>query len=75
MHARGHSSDLKVNGAIRDQPACFMMGEAAGTAAVQSLRTGEPACDLNTATLVEPLRARGGRLPQAALSAQTTRSG
>jgi hypothetical protein len=40
-------------GAIRDQPACSMMGQAADTAAVQSLRTGQPACDLDTAKLVE----------------------
>ena len=37
------SSDVKVHGAIRDQPACSMMGQAAGTAAVQSIRTGQPA--------------------------------
>ena len=71
---RCNSSDIKVNGAIRDQPACFMMGEAAGTAAVQSMKTGQPACDLNTATLVETLREKGGRLPQEKLSASMTRS-
>ncbi len=70
---RCNSSDVKVSGAIRDQPACFMMGEAAGTAAVQSLQTGQPACDLDTAQLVETLRARGGRLPQKKLSAHMTR--
>jgi len=70
---RCNSSDLKVNGAIRDQPACFMMGEAAGTAAVQSIKTGQPACDLNTETLVETLRTRGGRLPQEKLAASMTR--
>src|ERR1017187_7277168 len=53
------STDIKVNGAIRDQPACSMMGQAAGTAAVQSIRTGQPACDLNTAQLVETLRKAG----------------
>lgn len=71
---RCNSSDIKVHGAIRDQPACFMMGEAAGTAAVQSIRTGQPACDLDTARLVETLRQAGGYLPQKELSAQMTRS-
>jgi len=46
------STDLKVNGAIRDQPACSMIGQAAGTAAVQSIRTGQPAYDLDTRQLV-----------------------
>ena len=32
----------EVHGAIRDQPACFMMGQAAGTAAVQSMKNGQP---------------------------------
>jgi len=71
---RCNSSDIKVNGAIRDQPACFMMGEAAGTAAVQSIRTGQPACDLDTASLVETLRANGGRQPQKSLSRKMTRT-
>ena len=68
------SSDVKVHGAIRDQPACFLMGEAAGTAAVQSIRTGQPACDLDTRKLVETLRAAGGYLPQKKLTEQMTRS-
>jgi hypothetical protein len=71
---RCNSSDIKLHGAIRDQPACFMMGEAAGTAAVQSIRTGQPACDLDTAALVEMLRNNGGMLPQTALSSTMTRS-
>lgn len=71
---RCNSSDVKLHGAIRDQPACFMMGEAAGTAAVQSLRTGEPACDLDTGQLVVTLRAKGGMLPQQSVSKQMTRS-
>ncbi|MEI8342763.1 MAG: FAD-dependent oxidoreductase, partial [Verrucomicrobiota bacterium] len=53
---RCNSSDIMVHGAIRDQPAAFMMGEAAGTAAVQSIRTGQLACDLDTELLVESLR-------------------
>lgn len=71
---RCNSSDVKVHGAIRDQPACFMMGEAAGTAAVQSIRTGQPACDLDTAELIATLRKAGGYLPQAELSPKMTRS-
>ena len=67
------SSDLKVNGAIRDQPACLMMGEAAGTAAVLSLRNREPADALNTERLILQLRHNGGNLPQATLSPTMTR--
>ena len=70
---RCHSSDTKVHGSIRAQSAAYMMGEAAATAAVQSIRTGQPACDLDTAELVETLRARGGYLPQEKLSPTMTR--
>ena len=68
------SSDVEVNGAIRDQPACYMLGEAAGYAAVQSIRTGQPACDLDTATLAQTLRVRGGYLPQERFAKEMTRS-
>mgnify|MGYP001601258936 FL=1 len=51
-----------------------MMGEAAGTAAKQSIDHGEPACDLDTMRLVETLRAAGGYLPQETLSRTMTRS-
>ena len=71
---RCNSSDVKVHGAIRDQPACVMMGQAAGTAAVQSMKTGQPACDLDTQALVESLREAGGYLPQKTLSAKMTRA-
>ena len=71
---RCNSSDVKVHGAIRDQPACFMMGQAAGTAAVQSIKTGQPACDLDTQTLVETLRKADAYLPQKSLSKKMTRS-
>ena len=70
---RCNSSDVKVHGAIRDQPACFMMGQAVGTAAVQSIKTGQPACDLNTETLIETLRNAGAHLPQKHLSKTMTR--
>lgn len=68
------STDVKVNGSLRDQPGCMLMGQAAGTAAAQHLETGEPACDLNTRTLVETLRERGANLPQAELSDTMTRN-
>jgi len=71
---RCNSSDVKVHGAIRDQPACFMMGQAAGTAAVQAMKTGQPACDLDTALLIETLRNNGAYLPQKSLSREMTRT-
>jgi len=70
---RCHSSDTKVHGSIRAQSAAYMMGQAAGTAAVQSLRSGQPADDLDTEALVHTLRAAGAYLPQAALSRSMTR--
>jgi hypothetical protein len=71
---RSNSSDIKVHGAIRDQPGCLIMGQAVGTAAVQSCRTGEPACDLNVKTLVETLRTQNVYLPQKETSEKMTRS-
>ena len=68
------SADLKVNGAIRDQPGCSILGQAAGTAAVQSIRTGQPACDLDTEMLVETLRKAGANLPQKTLTKKMTRA-
>ncbi len=70
---RCSSSDVQVHGSIRVQPAVAMMGQAAGTAAVQSIKTGQPACDLNTAGLVETLREAGAYLPQERLSKTMTR--
>ncbi|MCC5807151.1 MAG: FAD-dependent oxidoreductase [Opitutales bacterium] len=72
---RCNSSDIKVNAAIRDQPACAMMGQAAGVAAAQCVRGGEAACSLDTAALVETLRAQGARLPQESLRRVMTRAG
>lgn len=66
-------SDEKVHGSIRAMPAGIMMGQAAGTAAVQSIQTGQGACDLDTARLVETLRAAGAYLPQGELSRTMTR--
>jgi FAD dependent oxidoreductase len=70
---RCHSSDTKVHGSIRAQSAAYMMGQAAATAAVQSIRTGEPACDLDTEQLVIALRENGAYLPQRELSRTMTR--
>ena len=71
---RCHSSDTKVHGSIRAQSAAYMMGQAVGTAAAQSIRTGQPACDLDTAVLVQQLRADGAYLPQEGLSSRMTRA-
>lgn len=70
---RCHSSDTKVHGSIRAQSAAYMMGQAAGTAAAQSVATGQPADDLDTRHLVETLRAQGAWLPQRELSRHMTR--
>ena len=69
------ASDVRVHGSIRVQPACSMMGQAAGTAAVQAIRTGQAACALDTKVLVETLREKGAYLPQPELSATMTRAG
>ena len=71
---RCHSSDTKVHGSIRAQSAAYMMGQASATAAVQSIRTGQPACDLDTWELVETLRQQGAYLPQENLTRAMTRS-
>lgn len=67
------SSDVQVHGSIRVQPAASMMGQAAGTAAVQSMKTGQIACDLNTETLINTLRDHKAYLPQNELSSEMTR--
>jgi hypothetical protein len=67
------SSDVKVHGSIRVMPAAAIMGQAAGTAAAQSVQTGEPAGDLDTRRLVETLREEGAYLPQGELSRKMTR--
>jgi hypothetical protein len=67
------SADIKVQGSLRVQPACSMMGQAAGTAAVQSIQTGQPADELDTEMLVVALRKAGANLPQTTLSKKMTR--
>jgi len=68
------SSDVPVHGSIRVQPAASMMGQAAGTAAVQSLRTGQTAGELDTEKLVLTLREADAFLPQKSLSKELTRA-
>lgn len=70
---RCHSSGHAVHGSIRAQSAAYMMGQAAATAAKQSLETGQPGCDLDTEALVGRLRAQGCYLPQTELSKTMTR--
>ncbi len=71
---RCNSSDVMVHGSIRVMPACGMMGQAAGTAAVQSIATGQPACELDTRTLIASLRAQNAYLPQTETSKTMTRA-
>ena len=67
------SSDVVVHGSIRVQPAASMMGQAAGTAAAQSVQTGQPANGLDTRALVETLRKQAAILPQKDLSKEMTK--
>jgi len=69
---RCSSSDVMAHGSIRVQPSCSMMGQAAGTAAVQSIQTGQPAYDINTETLIKTLRDADAFLPQEKLSKKMT---
>jgi hypothetical protein len=62
---RCNSSDVRVHGSIRVMPAAAMMGQAAGTAAVQAIRTNRPAFGIDTRQLVGTLRQHGAYLPQA----------
>jgi hypothetical protein len=58
------SADLKVNGSIRDQPACSMMGQAAGAAAYLSLNSGASAPALDTGSLIRLLRENKANIPE-----------
>ena len=71
---RCNSSGVKTHGSVRVMPAASMMGQAVGTAAVQSIQSGRPACDLDTARLIETLRQQNAYLPQSKLSKTMTRS-
>ena len=67
------SADVKVHGSLRVMPAASMMGQAAGTAAWQSIRTGKPAAEIDTEVLVQSLRKQDANLPQEKLSKTMTR--
>lgn len=56
------SSDLKVHGALRIQPAAAVMGQAAGLAAFQFLQTGRGGSSLDTGILRRGLAERGAVL-------------
>jgi hypothetical protein len=68
------SADVVAHGSARCQPYCSMMGQAAGTAAAQCLRTGQTASTLDTEALIVALRRAGAYLPQCKLSEKMTRS-
>jgi hypothetical protein len=67
------SADVKVQGSLRDQPGCYILGQAAGTAAAQSVKTGQTANNLDTEVLVKTLRDNGAFLPQEKLNVKMTR--
>jgi hypothetical protein len=71
---RSASADVMVQGSLRVMPAAAMMGQAAGTAAAQSVHTGQAACELDVAQLVSDLRADGAILPQTETPSSMTRS-
>lgn len=68
------SADIQTHGVIRVQPTAAMMGQAAGLAAVQSIRAGQPADELDTKELIQSLRRQGANLPQRELSSAMTRA-
>ena len=59
---RCNSSDVRVHGSIRVMPAAAMMGQAAGTAAVQAIRLGQSAVELDTQELTATLRRQGANI-------------
>lgn len=65
---RCNSSDIRAHGSIRVMPAAAMMGQAAGTAAVQAIQTGSSAFGIDTDQLVKTLREQGAYLPQKELT-------
>lgn len=67
---RCNSSDVPVHGSIRVMPAAAMMGQAAGTAAVQAIETKRPAFAIDTDGLVATLRQQGAYLPEVGVGEQ-----
>ncbi len=70
---RAASTDVIVHGSSRVMPAAAMMGQAAGTAAWQAIRTDRAAAEIDTAQLVQTLRENRAILPQQSLSPTLTR--
>ena len=70
---RSLSCDTQTHAAQRSQIYCILYGQAAGTAAAQAISSGQTACDLNTKTLIESLRAQNCILPQKELSEKMTK--
>lgn len=60
---RCSSSDVKVNGAVRDQPACYLMGEAAGKAAAIAIDHNSSAAEVDVRLLQRNLISTGSYLP------------
>ncbi|MBT7165644.1 MAG: FAD-dependent oxidoreductase, partial [Victivallales bacterium] len=60
---RCNSSDVLVHGSIRVMPAAAMMGQAAGTAAVQAIGADRAAFEVDPGQLVATLREQGAYLP------------
>ena len=58
------STDNQVLGTIRAQPCCAIMGQAAGAAAAQAVKTGQEACKLDTDALRDTLRKQGAYIPE-----------
>ncbi len=67
------SVDIPVQSTTRTGPVCSMLGQAAGTAAIQSIRTKRPAAEIDTAVLVATLRKAGAYLPQPTTTKRMTR--
>lgn len=58
------SADQLTHSAIRVMPPCFAMGEAAGTAAAMSVKSGTPIKELDIHALQVLLRKNGAYLPE-----------
>lgn len=67
------STDVLVHGSTRVMPSSAMMGQAAGTAAVQVLNSKQTANNLNTKTLIDTLRKHDANLPQKETKESMTR--
>jgi hypothetical protein len=63
MAGRCSSCDNTVLGMVRAQPCCAILGQAAGVAAVQAIKTGQEACKLDTDVLRGTLRKQGVYIP------------